>query len=162
MRCAQTVFRPSPRWLIARAQVPGGMVCAHPFYRTLHDIGGAPSLLHEALPKDEPLLPWELECHALLACLAGDGVFSTDEFRRTIENLPAHAHTDWSYYERWSAAIASLLRERGMLKAGELEKQIFGPMTATDDSARPRFVVGERVRVRSREVCETSWRSPHL
>ena len=32
-----------------------------------HDVGGLPSLAHASLPKDKPLLPWELEAHALFA-----------------------------------------------------------------------------------------------
>ena len=47
---------------------------------------GEPVIEHvEPLPTDAPLLPWEVECHALVAILAKDGVIRTDELRRAID-----------------------------------------------------------------------------
>ena len=126
-----------------------------------HDLGGAPELLESPLPADKPLLPWELDCHALFACLASDGHFTTDEFRRAIEALPAHAHEEWGYYERWSAGVAALLRERGKLAPGELEDAVYGD-EPTSSASGPRFAGGDEVFVRSEEAASTSWRSPHL
>ena len=64
-------------------------------YRTSsghHDLGGVPGLLESPVPADEPLHAWELEAHALFACLAKRGYFSTDESRRTIEGFTADAY----------------------------------------------------------------------
>jgi hypothetical protein len=38
-------------------------------------------------PGDKPLLAWEHECYALFSLLASKKFFSTDQFRRTIEDL---------------------------------------------------------------------------
>ena len=127
---------------------------------TNHDIGGAETLLHEPLPTEKPNLPWELECHALFAILASDGVLRTDMLRRAIESLPIEAHTSWSYYELWSAAMANLLRETGNLQPGELEAELAGDDTS--GGATPLFEVGAHVVVRTDETRRTAWRPPHL
>ena len=125
-----------------------------------HDVGGAPPLLQEPLPEEKPNLPWELECHALFSILASDGVLRTDMLRRAIEGLPRDAHTSWSYYERWSAAVAHLLRETGHVQAGELEAELIGDDTR--GGAAPLFSAGAHVVVRSDEARRTAWRAPHL
>ena len=50
------------------ARLPHNVRGNHSFARRLttrlpHDVGGLPSLAHASLPKDKPLLPWELEAH---------------------------------------------------------------------------------------------------
>ena len=136
----------------------------------LHDVGGAPRHLSHPIPADTPSLPWELECHAHFACLSKAGVCSTDELRRAVEGLPTVAHEEWSYYERWAAAIAQLLREHGQLNPGELEAEIYGDgeslngesHTARASAGAPRFLPGDRVTVRSHDPVRVAWRMPHL
>ena len=86
-------------------------------------------LMHAPLPADKPLAAWEIECHALFACLSKAGRLTTDELRRAVEALPRQAHESWGYYEKWSAALAHLLVERGLVAAGELEAECFGDDT---------------------------------
>ena len=124
-----------------------------------HDLGGLPSLLDEPVPADEPLHAWEVEVHAMYACLAKNGLFSTDETRRTIENFSAADYNRWSYYEKFSAASASLLREGGYIKPGELESELYGEMFGAQ---WPSFDVGAAVVVRKEDAYRTSWRRPHL
>ena len=128
-----------------------------------HDVGGAAELLNAPLPDEKPMLPWELECHALFAILSSDGVIKTDMLRRSVESLPLHAHEQWSYYEKWSAAIASLLREAGHIEPGELETDLVADDGApTTALGAPRFATGDRVIVRREEQRRTAWRAPHL
>ena len=132
--------------------------------RWFHDIGGATALLGNALPADKPSQAWEMECHALFAVLAKDQHLSTDELRRAIEALPAVAHEDWGYYERWSAAMAALLREKNILQPGELESALFSDsFTDGDATTSPMFGVGDRVRVKLEPQHQRPvWRKPHL
>jgi hypothetical protein len=125
-----------------------------------HDVGGDPALASAPVPADVPLHAWELEAHALFSCLAKNGHFSTDESRRTIEGLAPTDYLHWGYYEKFSAAVANLLREKGLLAPGELERGIFGGLEQFGDA--PPFAPGDVVEVRSDEVVRTSWRRPHL
>jgi hypothetical protein len=43
-----------------------------------------------------------------------------DEMRRHIEELGPDAYTNLTYYERWCAAIAATLLERGTITVDEL------------------------------------------
>ena len=91
------------------------------------DIGGAPALLDEPVEGvEQPMEYWEHECHALNHLLQQKGFYRGDEERRAIENLPEPAHPGWSYYEKWSAAVATCLQEKGLITADELERELFG------------------------------------
>lgn len=127
-----------------------------------HDVGGAEDLMTAPLPKDRPNTVWELECHALFANLAKARHISTDELRRAIENLPAAAYASWGYYEKWSAAMAQLLRERGHLGPGELEAEMRADDAPPAALGAPRFAKGGSVTVRADERMRTQWRAPHL
>jgi nitrile hydratase len=129
---------------------------------THHDIGGALELLDQALPSDKPMLPWELECHATFAILSSDGVLNTDSLRRAVEALPFVAHEKWGYYEKWSAAMANLLREAGHLAPGELEAHLTADDAHAAACPTPSFAAGDRVVVRTDERRQTAWRAPHL
>ena len=155
--------RVAPRCPAARCPVAGPRrvlrAASTAVVRPQHDLGGKSSLLETSIPADVPLQAWEVEAHALYACLAKNGLFSTDETRRTIEAFAAEAYSDWGYYEKFSAASALLLREKGHLGAGELEAEIYGEMQSGEGRA---FVVGEAVRVREEDSHRTSWRlAPH-
>mmetsp|Transcript_58530 Transcript_58530/g.134288 ORF Transcript_58530/g.134288 Transcript_58530/m.134288 type:complete len:416 (-) Transcript_58530:1150-2397(-) len=126
-----------------------------------HDVGGARHLEAADVPADAPMTAWELEAHSLMVALSAKRVISTDELRRAIEALPTDAYVGWGYYEKWSAAIATLLQEKQLLKPGELEAVLFGDVGAAA-KLEPRFSPGEHVTVRSEEAARTSWRRPHL
>ena len=128
------------------------------------DIGGAPALLDEPVEGvEKPMEYWEHECHALNHLLQQKGFYRGDEERRAIENLPERAHVGWSYYEKWSAAIATCLQEKGIITADELERELFADDVAPREAqAPPQFAVGQVVRVRRNERRATQWRRPHL
>ena len=89
----------------------------------INDVGGMagfPAIVEEA---DEPPFhsDWEAHVFALNGALIKRGVYNLDEFRDAQERLPVERYLAASYYERWFAAITTLLREKGVATAEELE-----------------------------------------
>jgi hypothetical protein len=92
--------------------------------RGCHDLGGLP-----AGPIDRAeheCDPWEKRVDAILRLLADEErkLIRVDELRRAIEGLGADAYDKLGYYERWIAAIAGLLLEKGVLTADELGRKM--------------------------------------
>jgi hypothetical protein len=89
----------------------------------VHDRGGAPG----GAPIDRAehqLADWELLVDALAGALGSAGVIAVDELRRGIESMPQDAYERASYYERWLFSLETLLTEKGMLAAGELDQRV--------------------------------------
>jgi nitrile hydratase len=63
---------------------------------------------------------WEAHVFALNRALIGRGIYNLDEFRDAIERMTPEAYLAASYYERWLAAITTLLDEKNVLSASEL------------------------------------------
>ena len=119
------------------------------YHHNHHDVGGninaygpLPSLNDS---NNDHLQAWEVQCHALFAVLATQGVVSTDELRYTIEQLASEQYRTWSYYEKWSAAILTRFLDKGVVAREEVADAVWGP---TSSAASPRFVVRDPVRVR--------------
>ena len=88
----------------------------------VHDMGGRPN--------DDPIeqaahtfADWERRTHALVGVLREKRLINTDELRRGIESIPAQEYESLSYYERWSASLETLLMEKGVLTAEEIESR---------------------------------------
>ena len=86
----------------------------------VHDRGG--------LPTDEPLdrsehewADWERLTNALVGVLRHRGVVNVDELRRGIETMAPEEYEACGYYERWAASLESLLVEKGLLEAAEID-----------------------------------------
>jgi hypothetical protein len=47
-----------------------------------------------------------------------------DERRKAIESLPPDAYDKMSYYERWTAALAHTMLERGLITTEELARKM--------------------------------------
>jgi hypothetical protein len=89
----------------------------------VHDRGGWPT--EEPIERSEhELTDWERRVDALHMVLGEKGVRSTDEMRRTIENLEPRLYESLSYYERWTAALESLMIEKGILTAEEIDRKM--------------------------------------
>lgn len=58
---------------------------------------------------------WEARVFTLNAVLLRHGVYTLDEYRDAIERMPPQEYLKASYYERWLAAIETLLEEKGVL-----------------------------------------------
>jgi nitrile hydratase subunit beta len=82
----------------------------------IHDVGGQAGFGRVPLAEDgQPFhADWEARVYALSGVLRARGVFTTDEFRDAIESLPPDDYLALSYYERWLAAIETLLARKGV------------------------------------------------
>ena len=94
-----------------------GAVAVHP--SGPHDIGGLDEGPIDRAEHD--LTFWELRVDAMVRLLFKAGVLSDfAELRRTTEALGPHAYEALSYFERWTAAVADLLAEKGVVSKDEL------------------------------------------
>ena len=66
------------------------------------------------------LEPWGKRCHALADVLDFHKIINTEEKRRGVEALGTELVGALSYYERWIAAFANILFQKGILTPGEL------------------------------------------
>ena len=134
-----------------------------PGYSGAHDVGGVASLLQEAVDTEERRYShWERQMHAVLLILVGKGMMTVDEMRRGIEQLHPEHYKAFGYYEKWAAATAQILIERGKISDSELDAAMFGS-DLEDDAVEDeqRFVKGDSVRVREEHLL-CRHRKPHL
>ena len=87
---------------------------------SVHDMGG--------LPSGEPIdkaahewADWEHLTNALIGVLRAHDLMNVDELRRGIESLRPEEYESSSYYERWSASLETILVEKGILTAEEID-----------------------------------------
>lgn len=101
--------------------------------RNSHDIGGLP-----AGPVDQSehvLTFWEWRVDAMVRLLFKAGIFiDFAELRRAVEDLGPKVYDELSYYERWAAAVAAIVVEKGVLTREELDQRI-GAIKARQGSA---------------------------
>lgn len=88
----------------------------------VHDMGGMDGfgpVVHET---DEPVFhaEWERRLFGLVSLAMGAGQVNIDEFRHAIERIPPAQYLASSYYERWLAAVETLLVEHGIITREEL------------------------------------------
>ena len=83
----------------------------------IHDVGGMEGFGPIDVTDGEAPFhaDWEARVFALNKALVQRGVYSLDEFRDAVERIPPPIYLTSSYYERWFAAIQTLLRERGIV-----------------------------------------------
>jgi nitrile hydratase len=89
----------------------------------VHDRGGLPT---DALidRTERELADWELLTDALVGALGRHGLMNVDELRRGIESMPRAEYEHASYYERWLYSVETILTEKGVLAAGELDARL--------------------------------------
>ena len=104
----------------------------HLLNRLPNDIGGLPA--DPIQRTDHELEPWEKRCHALADVLDFHKIINTEEKRRGVEALGAEMIGRLGYYERWLAAFAVILFQKGVLtptqlaqKMQEIEGRSHGP-----------------------------------
>ena len=94
--------------------------------RSHHDMGGQPAGKVE--PTEHDYADWERRIDAMAVLLWGlkgtKKLLSLDEHRRAIESLPPDAYDKMSYYERWTAALAHTMLQRGMITTEELARKM--------------------------------------
>ena len=136
-----------------------------------HDMGGAPGFGPVQPEPNEPVFhaEWERRVFAMTLAMARPGQWNIDMSRYARENRPPADYLGMSYFQIWLAGIETLLSERGLASAEEIEtgevhlprKDV--PVLKADEvaamlrkggpSARPtetpaRFAVGDRVRAK--------------
>ncbi len=63
---------------------------------------------------------WEKRVDALMVLCSTKGHFTVDGLRRVLEDMPASAFEDMTYYERWIASVNQNLIESGVYTTAEL------------------------------------------
>jgi hypothetical protein len=90
--------------------------------RAMHDIGGVPRYLCEAIDVEpHELTELDRTVDAIRQILGGKKIMSVDELRRGIEALPEADYLRLSYYQRWLCAITTILLEKGVIAPDELQ-----------------------------------------
>ncbi|MDH3190336.1 MAG: nitrile hydratase subunit beta, partial [Acidimicrobiia bacterium] len=69
----------------------------------VHDMGGMHGFGPLVIEEDEPVFhaDWEARVRSLEAAVAALGMWTVDEERHTIEQMPPSTYLTASYYERW-------------------------------------------------------------
>jgi hypothetical protein len=91
----------------------------------INDVGGVEGFPLPQPEDDEPPFhaDWEAHVFAMNGALLRAGVYNLDEFRDAIERMSPEHYLASSYYEKWLAAITTLLVEKGVVSAHELETE---------------------------------------
>ena len=87
-----------------------------------HDLGGLPAGPVDTQPHEMTF--WEKQIDALNLLLAQKGLRKVDENRRYIEMLGDDAYNTLSYYERWTAALARQLIDKGLFSQDEVDAKV--------------------------------------
>ena len=89
----------------------------------VNDVGGVQGFGPVQREQAEPPFhaDWEAHVFALNGALIKRGVYNLDEFRDAQERMPPAEYLAASYYERWFAAICTLLVEKGAVTAADLD-----------------------------------------
>lgn len=90
--------------------------------RSHHDMGGLPA--EEVAPTEHDYAAWERRIDALSMLLGKKAKITVDERRKAIESLPPDAYDGMSYYERWTAALAHTMLQRGLVSTEELARKM--------------------------------------
>ena len=93
--------------------------------RAVHDRGGLPTDARIDRTEHE-LADWELLTDALVGVLSRARLMGVDELRRGIESMPREEYERASYYERWLYSVETILTEKGVIGAGELDRRLAG------------------------------------
>lgn len=89
----------------------------------VHDRGGWPT--DEMIDRsDHVWTDWEYRTHALVGALRYRELMNTDELRRGIESIPPKIYEGYSYYERWSTSLETILIEKGVLSTDEIDAKV--------------------------------------
>ncbi|HXN11493.1 MAG TPA: nitrile hydratase subunit beta [Candidatus Acidoferrales bacterium] len=136
----------------------------------VHDMGGMDGFGPVVREQNEPVFhaDWERRAYALVSFAIRAANVNIDEFRHAIERIPPARYLASSYYERWLAAVETLLVEHGVVTREELlakqdaaiDPELIanaiaarGPAPVKDKPGskppRARFAKGARVRARN-------------
>jgi hypothetical protein len=101
--------------------------------RGSHDLGGLKAGPVDTAPHDPTF--WEKQIDAMNMLLAQKGLRRTDENRRYVEMLGEDAYNTLTYYERWTAALARQLIDKGVLTQDEIDAKVAEVRTKLGEDA---------------------------
>jgi hypothetical protein len=121
------------KWILALAQclIARGVITSAELARKMegvagarshHDMGGLPA--GKVDPAEHDYEAWERRVDALSVILGRGVKITVDERRKAIESLPPDAYERMSYYERWTAALAHTMLQRGLITTEELARKM--------------------------------------
>jgi nitrile hydratase beta subunit len=89
----------------------------------IHDIGGMHGFGKIEPEPNEPVFHanWEGRCLALNRAMGYTGIWTIDQTRAGIEELPPDVYLSSSYYKKWALRLENLVVERGLADADEIE-----------------------------------------
>ncbi len=89
----------------------------------IHDMGGMDGFGKVEPEKNEPVFhaAWEGRCLALNRAMGYAGIWTIDETRAGIEELPPALYLTSSYYKKWALRLENLVVERGLAGADEVK-----------------------------------------
>ena len=90
--------------------------------RRWHDMGGYAAGPAPGPEHDHAL--WEKRVDALVMLAQRKGLFTVDGLRRALEDMGPDAFDRLGYYDRWVAALAQNLIERGAVTVAELDARM--------------------------------------
>jgi nitrile hydratase len=91
----------------------------------IHDLGGMDGMGPIVIEAGEPVFhaDWERRVFGLFFTTFAAGIFNIDEIRRAIELMAPADYLESSYYEHWLHALETLMVEKGVLAADELQRR---------------------------------------
>ncbi len=103
----------------------------------IHDLGGMHGFGPVQKEEEERVFhaPWERRVFGLSFSVLSQGLANLDEFRHAIERMDPVHYLSSSYYEHWLAALETLLQEKGILTAEELQARV-RELSSSQDPAR--------------------------
>lgn len=101
----------------------------------VHDLGGMHGFGEIPTGETESFHEeWERIVFGIDRLLRSQGIVGIDEKRHAIERMPPKAYLEASYFERWLAALETLLEEKGILEAHAIETRIAADTAVPADS----------------------------
>ena len=89
----------------------------------VHDRGGWPN--NNPIDRTEHIMEeGERRVDSLNSVLGEKGLKNTDQLRRAIESLSQDQYEGLSYYEKWTAAMETLLVEQGIMTTDEIDQKM--------------------------------------
>jgi nitrile hydratase beta subunit len=89
----------------------------------VHDMGGMHGFGKVEAEKNEPVFHsnWEGRTLAITRAMGYTGIWTIDQTRAGIEELPPEVYLSSSYYKRWELRLEKLVVELGLAGADELQ-----------------------------------------
>jgi nitrile hydratase subunit beta len=124
----------------------------------IHDLGGMDGFGAITREPNEPVFhaDWEGRVFAMANALVALGITNPDEFRHAIERIAPARYLELSYYERWLAALETLLSEKGVAaREAPAAPDAASALLSTargrprETPLRARFRRGDKVRARN-------------